>query len=72
MEISEHAVLRFLERVKGIDMNVIRSEMNTPALAIADEFGSPVVIGKNGERMIVRNGVLVTVLAKPMGKGRVR
>ena len=72
MEISEHAVLRFLERVKGIDMNVIRSEMNTPPLAIADEFGAPVVIGKNGERMIVRNGVLVTVLAKRMGKGRVR
>ncbi len=72
MEICEHAVLRFLERVKGIDMNVIRSEMNTPALAIADEFSAPVVIGKNGERMIVRNGVLVTVLAKRMGKGRVR
>ncbi|WP_311271055.1 hypothetical protein [Sphingobium sp. WCS2017Hpa-17] len=47
-EISDHAVLRYLERVKGIDIAAIRAEMDCPALATADEFGCPVVIGKHG------------------------
>jgi hypothetical protein len=50
-DISDHAVLRYLERVKGIDMAKVRDEMQTPALEKAAQFGCPVVIGKNGERL---------------------
>ncbi|WP_284278983.1 hypothetical protein [Sphingobium jiangsuense] len=32
--------------------------MQSPALATAQEFGCPVVIGRNGERMLVRDGVV--------------
>ena len=67
-DISDHAVLRYLERVKGVDIAAIRSEMMSPALAKADEFGAPVLIGGHGERMVIANGVVVTVLAKRMGK----
>lgn len=63
-DISDHAVLRFLERVKGVDIEAIRAEMQTPTLAVADEFGAPVLIGRNGERLVIRGGVVVTVLAK--------
>jgi hypothetical protein len=63
-DISDHAVLRYLERVKGVDIAAVRAEMVTPALATADEFGAPVLIGRHGERMIIREGIVVTVLAK--------
>lgn len=63
-DISDHAVLRFLERVKGIDIAAVRAEMQCPALATAEQFGCPVVIGRHGERMIIRDGIVVTVIAK--------
>ncbi|MEV5031622.1 hypothetical protein MRBLMC3_000805 [Sphingobium sp. LMC3-1-1.1] len=69
-DISDHAVIRYLERVKGVDIAALRAEMQSPALAVAEEFGCPVVIGKNGERLVVRNGVVVTVIAKARNVGR--
>ncbi|WP_257541062.1 hypothetical protein [Sphingobium sp. CFD-1] len=69
-EISDHAIVRWLERVKGVDISAIRAEMQTPALAMADEFGAPVLIGKNGERLVIRNGIVVTVIAKARNVGR--
>jgi hypothetical protein len=44
--------------------------MATPALAMADAFGCPVLIGRNGERLVIRNGVVVTVIAKARNVGR--
>lgn len=67
-DISNHAVLRYLERVKGIDMAKVRAEMQTPALETAEQFGCSVVIGKHGERLVIANGVVVTVLSKRLGK----
>jgi phosphohistidine swiveling domain-containing protein len=67
--ISDHAVIRWLERVKGIDMDAVRAEMDTPTLAQACEFGAPVVIGKNGERLVIRDGKVVTVVAKGRYQG---
>ena len=69
-QISEHAILRYLERVKGVDMDAVRAEMHTPALAKADAFGCPVLIGRNGERLVIRDGVVVTVIAKARNVGR--
>jgi len=69
-EISDHAIVRWLERVKGVDISAIRAEMQTPALTMADEFGAPVLIGKNGERLVIRNGIVVTVIAKARNVGR--
>lgn len=68
VEITDHAIVRWLERVKGVDMDAIRAEMQSPALTTAQEFGCPVVIGRNGERMLVRDGVVVTVFSKRFGK----
>lgn len=67
-DISDHAVVRFLERVKGVDIDAVRAEMQTPALDVADQFGAPVLIGRNGERLVIRDGVVVTVLRKRMGE----
>lgn len=70
VEISDHALIRYCERVKGIDMEAIRVEMKSEAMDVAHEFGAPVVIGSMGERHIIRNGVVVTVLAKGRSSGR--
>ena len=67
-EISDHAVYRYLQRVKGINMEAVCDEMRNPALAVADEFGCETVIGRHGERMKIQNGVVVTVISKRMGK----
>lgn len=69
IEISDHAVLRYMERVYGVDIDAIRAEMLTPALAQADEFGCPVLIGRHGERLVIREGVVVTVIAKQRHAG---
>jgi hypothetical protein len=68
--ISDHAILRYLERVHGIDMDRVRAEMECPALAVADAFGCPVLIGKNGERLVIRDGTVVTVIAKSRYVGK--
>ena len=67
--ISDHAIVRWLERVKGVDIEAIRAEMRTPALAKADEFGCPVLIGRHGERLVIRDGVVTTVIAKGRYQG---
>lgn len=69
-EITDHACLRYLERVYGIDIDAVKAEMRTPALDTAADFGAPVLIGRHGERMVIRNGVVVTVIAKSRGAGR--
>jgi hypothetical protein len=68
-DISDHAVLRWLERVKGVDIAAVRAEMQTPALAKADEFGAPVLIGRHGERLVIREGIVTTVIAKGRYQG---
>lgn len=70
LDISDHAVLRYLERVKGVSIEAIKAEMRTPAAEKACAFGAPVVIGRNGERLVIRDGVIVTVIAKGRHQGR--
>lgn len=68
--ISDHAIVRYLERVKGVDIAAIRAEMMTPALDKAVAFGSPVLIGKNGERLVIKNGIVTTVIGKARYAGK--
>jgi uncharacterized protein with PIN domain len=62
--ISDHAVLRFLERVKGIDIEAVRAEMTSPALEAAAAFGCDTVILGTGHRMKLNGDVVATVLPK--------
>lgn len=70
VQISDHAVARFLERVYGVDIERVRSEMAGPALDKAAAFGAPVLIGRHGERLVIRDGIVVTVIAKARYAGR--
>jgi hypothetical protein len=61
--ISDHAVLRFLERAYGLDVDAVRNEMMIGVMP-AVEFGASIVIC-HGVRLVIRDGVqVVTALPK--------
>ncbi len=68
--ISDHAVLRFLERVKGIDVEGARREMMAAADVIdkAADFGCDTVIMGNGARLKLQGDTVATVLPKRLGR----
>jgi hypothetical protein len=68
--VSDHAVVRYLERVYGIDMDVIRAEIVTPVVQLAEGFGCGTVVGRHGCRVMIRDGVVTTVVPKRR-RGRV-
>lgn len=62
--VTDHAIVRYLERVKGIDMDIVRADILSPAINVAIEFGAPTVIGRDGHRRVIVGGVVQTVLSK--------
>lgn len=59
--ISDHAVLRYLERVYSVDIESIRREMNVPGLACAVKFGADTVKLGCGARLKLSGDVVATV-----------
>lgn len=63
--LTEHALLRYIERVHGIDLDQIRAQMLTPAVAeqIRTLRSCRLPIG-NGVTLVVEAGVIKTVATK--------
>jgi hypothetical protein len=61
--VSDHALLRYLERVKGVDVEAIKAEIMTPETIAAIKAGASAV-NVNGCRMPIKDGCIATVLAK--------
>ncbi len=60
--VSDHALVRYLERVKGFDMAALRAEILTPGVVAAIEAGARTI--KLGDvKFPVNDGVICTVLA---------
>ena len=62
--ITEHALLRYLERVKGIDLGQIQKEIMTEYMIDMIKrihSGKIPIPGMNGVRVIVRNESIVSV-----------
>lgn len=66
--ITDHAILRYLERSYGLNVDAIRAEMATPVVELASGFGCGTVVGRNGCRLIIRDGIVATVLPKRRGR----
>jgi hypothetical protein len=64
MHVTDHAIVRHLERAYGVDIDAIRAEIASPVVQLAEGFGCGTVIGKNGTRVIIRDGCVSTVLPK--------
>lgn len=68
--LSDHALLRYLERVKGVDVKAVRQEIMSRSVIEAIQGGATAVI-INGRKMPVSSaGVIITVLVRPDGRKR--
>ena len=61
--LSDHALLRWLERVKGVDVEAARREIMTPQIIEALENGVK-AITINGVRFVCRDATIVTTVEK--------
>lgn len=66
MYVSDHAVLRYLERVKGIDVEAVRREIAEagPIVDAAAKIGCDTVKLGNGARLKLKGNTVATVLPK--------
>jgi hypothetical protein len=64
VKVSDHAVLRYLEHVKGINVKTIRQELLAEGRSkvIKELRTCKVPINGSGFRLVARNGLIVTVL----------
>jgi hypothetical protein len=60
--VTDHALLRFLERGAGIDLNRVRREM-AQAAATGVRHGARIVIF-GGAKLVIRGGAVVTALPR--------
>ncbi len=60
--VSEHALLRYLERVKGINMEEIRQEILQPEVVQAIQHFRGGLIPANGFRLRVRDKTVTTIM----------
>lgn len=58
--VTDHAVLRYMERVMGVDVERLRREIGRRADCAADHPGCNRVISAN-VRLVIENEVVVTV-----------
>lgn len=63
--VTDHAIVRYLERAAGLDIDEVRRRILPPALeALARKGGRGTfpIPGEEGMRAVIDNGVVVTVL----------
>lgn len=58
--VTDHAVLRYLERHCGVDVEAIRAELTVKGIDTAAEFGCETVILGNGARLKLTGDVAST------------
>lgn len=59
--VSEHAMLRYLERIKGVDLEAIREEILGDGTAASISFAKTGRIKKSGMCLVVKDNVVVTI-----------
>lgn len=60
--VTDHAVLRYIERHLGMDVEAIRAELTVKGIDTAAEFGCDTVILGNGARLKLTGNVASTCL----------
>lgn len=60
-KISDHALVRYLERIEGIDMDEVRAKILDEATIKKIQFAKSCDIISNGYTLIVRDSVVVTL-----------
>jgi len=70
IHITAHAVLRYRQRVADVSDDQARQCMDTAAVRSAVLFGAPYVRLASGQRLVVQDGAVVTVLPSDMKAGK--
>jgi hypothetical protein len=60
--VSDHAVLRYLERVEGVDIEAVRRKLSVDMIDKAAAFGCDTVVLGDGTRLKLHGNVVSTVL----------
>lgn len=60
--VSDHALIRYLERVKGVNTDAIKAEMLSPTVRAAINVGAHAVKLGCGARLMIKGSTIVTVL----------
>lgn len=68
--VTDHAVLRYLERHYCVDIEAIRAEMTLPVIDKAAAFGCGTVKLPNGIRLKLTGNVVSTVYEAPKRRNR--
>lgn len=63
--VSDHALLRFLERVKGVDLDAIRAEILSPLVKCAIKAGASAVIIDGHRCPVSPHGTITTIMPRP-------
>lgn len=63
LKVSEHAIIRYLERVKGIDVSVIEGEILSESLSkMVETLGGNGTYPVNGFQVVLKNYTVATVI----------
>lgn len=76
VRVCDHALLRFIERVGGLDVETMRSSLEASlkrSVTAASKIGCrEVVVVADGNKYVIVDGVVVTVLDSKMGFKRIK
>jgi hypothetical protein len=62
LTVSEHAYLRYFERVKGYDLEEIKNEiLSDTVLALVEKLGGSGLFPNGDYRVVIRNNVVITI-----------
>lgn len=64
MIITQHAVLRYQQRVEPVSADIVRERLSGRAFVTAIAFGAKYVILSTGARAVIEGKTIVTVLPK--------
>lgn len=70
VHVSTHAIERYQERVRNCTEAEAIAAIDTPAVNLAANFGAPYVRIATGQRIVIENHVVVTVLPSDMKTGK--
>lgn len=71
IRITDHAVLRYMERVRGFDVDAVRREIAASCAVAADHPNATAVLS-GGFRFTIKADAVVTVTAQHEDKNRGR
>lgn len=62
-KVSDHAVLRYLERVKGVDIESLKNEiLSEPVLKMVKTLGGNGKYPNSGFKLVMKDNTVVTIL----------